>query len=324
MIEMKPVDESGRTIPSNATKSADQDLSFLKKRKLYLIIGISVLLIIILVVVLCVTLTGNSDKGKKPIDDKSDTIPEEPLEIKNNVKLEVYSDNDEKEISFLSEEYDVNEQGLRNLKENSIMYIDGKNYSFKKSMKLQKGNHTIDIIFEEKINHCQNMFKNCRDIKNIYINVSNECDNMDYMFSGCSSLVSVNTENINTSEVTSMNNLFSGCSSLEDLNLDNFDTGKVTNMEEMFKDWYSITNFNLNAFNTGSVLNMQGMFSGCKSAKNFDLGSFDTSLVTNMEKMFSECNSIHSIYLSNFNTTSVNNMNEMFSGCTALTNIDIN
>ncbi|SEK88609.1 surface protein [Ruminococcus albus] len=56
------------------------------------------------------------------------------------------------------------------------------------------------------------------------------------MFSGCSSLTSLDLSNFNTSNVKYMNILFEGCSSLSTLDVRNFDTSKVTDMTDMFKD----------------------------------------------------------------------------------------
>ena len=58
--------------------------------------------------------------------------------------------------------------------------------------------------------------------------------NMNYMFSGCSSLQSLDLSNFDTSNVTNMGSMFNGCSSLQSLDLSNFDTSKVTNMDGMF------------------------------------------------------------------------------------------
>ena len=308
MLELESVEEKEENIPLNDPNMKMEKLSCLKKYKLYIIIGTAIIIIIALVVTLCLLLTKNSD------------LPED---IKNNINLEVYSDNDDEEISFLSNEYNIDQ------KVNLKLYVDEKKYSFVKSMKLNKGSHKIIIVFEDTIKSCQNMFTNCKNIKSINFNVMNECDNMDYIFSGCSSLLSINTEKLITSNVTSMKNMFSNCGSLSQINLENFDTAKVTNMEEMFSGCKSIENFNLTSFNTTSVVNMKGMFSECVNLKNLDLNNFDTSFVTNMEKMFNECNSIKEIIITKkneislFDTFHVENMYHIFYGCDSLESIDV-
>ena len=78
------------------------------------------------------------------------------------------------------------------------------------------------------------MFKNCKDIKSIYFNNSYDCqDNMDNMFSGCSSLLSVNFDKIKTSYVKTMKNLFESCGNLENIDFNNLVTNNAVNMEKM-------------------------------------------------------------------------------------------
>ena len=54
------------------------------------------------------------------------------------------------------------------------------------------------------------------------------------MFSGCSSLASLDLSSLDTSNVTSMSFMFDGCSSLASLDLSGLDTSKVTRMSSMF------------------------------------------------------------------------------------------
>jgi surface protein len=49
------------------------------------------------------------------------------------------------------------------------------------------------------------------------------------MFSGCTSLTSLNVSSLNTENVTDMSYMFYNCSSLTSLNLSNFDMNNVTN-----------------------------------------------------------------------------------------------
>jgi len=47
------------------------------------------------------------------------------------------------------------------------------------------------------------------------------------MFSGCSSLISLDLSHFNTENLCFMRDMFSGCSSLKNLNLSNFNTRNV-------------------------------------------------------------------------------------------------
>ena len=81
------------------------------------------------------------------------------------------------------------------------------------------------------------MFKNCKDITSIYFEDNYDCNNnMDNMFSGCASLVNLNIDKINTSQVTNLEKIFNECNSIEEINLKNFNTSLVINMKEMFNN----------------------------------------------------------------------------------------
>jgi len=146
---------------------------------------------------------------------------------------------------------------------------------------------------------------------------------MEYMFSYCSSLTSLDLSNFNTSNVTSMSSMFSYCSSLTNLDLSSFNTSAVTDMEMMFYDCSSLTSLDLSSFNTSAVTDMTAMFDNCSSLTNLDLSSFNTSAVTDMHYMFFGCSSLTSLDLSNFNTSNVTNMSFMFRYCSSLTSLDL-
>ena len=80
--------------------------------------GAIIIIAAALTVTLCLCL------NKEPNEDES---PEELSNIKNNINLEIYSDKDDKEIFFLSEDYQLSQKSLRNLEESIIIYIDKKN-----------------------------------------------------------------------------------------------------------------------------------------------------------------------------------------------------
>ena len=126
--------------------------------------------------------------------------------------------------------------------------------------------------------------------------------------------------------LTSTNNMFSGCSSIQSIDLSSFDTTNVNDMSYMFHKCSSLTSIDLSSFVTTKVTIMRGIFFGCYSLKSINLSSFVTTNVTNMSFMFFGCSSLQSIDLSSFNTTKVNNMSSMFDGCSSLKkeNIKIN
>ena len=66
---------------------------------------------------------------------------------------------------------------------------------------------------------------------------------MNYMFLRCTSLITLDLSNFNTSKVTNMSNMFYNCISLTSLDLSNFDTSKVTNMDYMFSSCTSLKKY---------------------------------------------------------------------------------
>lgn len=96
---------------------------------------------------------------------------------------------------------------------------------------------------------------------------------------------------------TSMATMFSGCTSLTSLDLSALDTSNVTVMYYMFNGCTALTSLDLSNFDTSKVTAMDSMFNGCSSLATLDLSSFDTSNVTVMDYMFNKCTSLRYITL---------------------------
>ena len=153
-----------------------------------------------------------------------------------------------------------------------------------------------------------------------YLNTS-EVTNMNNMFSGCSSLTSLDVSGFNTSNVEYMASMFYGCSNLKNLDLSSFNTSNVSFMSNMFSYCRKLQSVNLSSFNTSNVVEMSGMFIECNKLASVDLSSFNTSNVTNMRTLFLFCYDLKSIDLSSFNTSKVTDMEDMFGVCSGLTTI---
>lgn len=151
-----------------------------------------------------------------------------------------------------------------------------------------------------------------------YLNTS-QVTNMQYMFSNCESLETLDLSTFNTENVTSMSNMFYYCKSLKSLNLSSFNTSKVTFMGSMFSDCESLTALNLSSFNTENISNYGYMFQYCKSLTTLDLSSFNTKWVTEMSSLFENCQSLKTIYVSDrFSIFKVKNSTNMFRYCNNL------
>ena len=142
-------------------------------------------------------------------------------------------------------------------------------------------------------------------------------------FKNCKALETISgLENLNTANVTDMNYMFSGCSALTSLNLKNFNTENVTDMNYMFYGCSALTSLDLKNFNTAEVTNMSNMFSFCSALTSLDLTNFSTANVERMQEMFKGCSTLQSIYVSdNFVVTGIKYVNykkNLFTDCKAL------
>ena len=192
------------------------------------------------------------------------------------------------------------------------------------------GNVTIvHIVFDKSFStytptSLYNFFAKLKTLETItgleYLNTEKVTD-MGYMFSGCSSLTSLDVTHFNTAKVTNMNSMFSRCSSLTSLDVTHFNTEKVTDMNGMFSSCSKLTSLDVTNFNTANVTDMSFMFSNCVALTSLDVRNFNTANVTNMERMFIECSALLSLDVRNFNTANVTDMSYMFANCVALTSL---
>jgi surface protein len=76
-----------------------------------------------------------------------------------------------------------------------------------------------------------------------------------------------------------MHGMFSGCSSLTSLDLSNFNTSNVKDLSYMFYNCSSLTSLNLSNFNTNNVVNIMLIFWGLKKC---------CKIITNDNKLLDE------------------------------------
>ena len=193
----------------------------------------------------------------------------------------------------------------------------------------EKKLYNLYVVSEAPIfapTNCTDIFKNFKNLVQINFNSNFNTSNvtkMTEMFSGCSSLKSIDLSRFNTFNVTSTFNMFMSCSALTNLNLSGFNTSKVTDMYNMFYGCSSLTSIDISGFNTSNAKKIGGMFWDCSSLTKLNLSSFNTSNVTDMYGMFSGCSALISLDISSFNTSKITDMRSMFSDCSSLTNLDI-
>ena len=144
---------------------------------------------------------------------------------------------------------------------------------------------------------------------------------MHFMFSDCSSLVTLDLSSLKTSKVASLRMMFQGCNSMTTLNIDGWDTSSVTDMFGWFMDCKALSSMDLSFLNTAQVTNMQDVFAGCDGVTSIKLDNINTANVTTMWGMFRGCPKLTTLDLSSFNTAKVTDMSNMFLNCEKLSTI---
>ena len=222
-------------------------------------------------------------------------------------------------------EYIKGIENEKEIKENCEIYLNNKSIDFCYKYKLTKEKNEIKIISKTPLTNINWMFSDCSTLTSLNLSNfnTNNITSMCWMFYNCTSLTSLNLSNFNTNNVKDMERMFLRCTSLKSLNLSNFNTKNVTNMYGMFSHCYSLKSLNLSNFNTNNVTSMVSMFSFCSSLKSLNLSTFNTNNVTSMGGMFGGCSSLTSLNLSNFNTDNVTSMGGMFWGCSSLNFLDL-
>ena len=121
-------------------------------------------------------------------------------------------------------------------------------------------------------------------------------NDMSYLFNNCTALEEVVLFSFDTYEVTNMEGMFNGCSSLVTVRgIFNWDTRNVTNMSWMFYKCSKLDNIyfsntdiegNYHGIDTSKVEDMSYMFYECSSLDSLDLTTWNTRNITNKEYMF--------------------------------------
>ena len=97
--------------------------------------------------------------------------------------------------------------------------------------------------------------------------------NMSYFFKNFTKLEKISGfENLNTELLTNPTGIFSGCSSLKSIDLSSWNTSNVVTMSRMFYECYSLKELDLSAFNTESLATMHYTFANCQSLRKIFVG----------------------------------------------------
>ena len=149
-------------------------------------------------------------------------------------------------------------------------------------------------------------FRENSELTEVSTMVTSEHTDLSYMFYSCTNLTTINgTGNWDTSDVNNMEWMFTMCFQLASLDVNSWDTSDVTNMHWMFFGCSSLTELDLSNFNTGKITDMESMFESCRSLTTLDISNFDTSSVTSINGMFSSCTSLQTLRLDNCSNDTV-------------------
>ena len=229
--------------------------------------------------------------------------------------LNIYQKMFNKETSEVNLTYNINREEntinifgtdfVKNNKDKCKMFIEGKEYEIRKK---------FDIT---------NYDKEKLEIK---LKGINKVTDMSCMFSGCSTLISIeNFTNLNTSKVTNMNSMFSGCSSLLTIpDISNWDVSNVEDLSCLFHECSSLKSIpDISKWNIKNVKDLSCMFFQCSSLETLpDISNWDTSKVTRFFFMFRDCTSLISLPdISKWNITNATDLSGIFYGCESLKTI---
>ena len=183
----------------------------------------------------------------------------------------------------------------------------------------------IQNLKTDNVTDMNYMFTDCSSLTSLDVSgfKTDNVTDMNYMFGRCSGLTSLDVSGFNTANVTDMIGMFAGCSSLISLDVSGFKTDNVTRMGSMFSGCSGLTSLDVSGFKTDNVTDISGMFSGCSGLTSLDVSGFKTDNVTAISGMFDGCSSLTSLDVSGFKTDNVTRMGSMFSGCSGLTSLDV-
>ena len=91
--------------------------------------------------------------------------------------------------------------------------------------------------------------------------------------------------------------MFSGCSSLTSLDLSGWDVSNASDLSYMFFDCSSLSSLDVSGWDVSSASSLFSMFSGCSSLTSLDVSGWDVSSDSYFDGMFSSCSSLSTVTL---------------------------
>lgn len=166
------------------------------------------------------------------------------------------------------------------------------------------------------------MFAGNTNLKSLDISMwdTSSATGLGALCSSCSSLETVNMDNLSWNSATSSGNMlggaFAGCSSLSSISMKNW-SNLPSVMEHCFGRSWNITNgtpsIDVSGWDTSNVSSFNGLFAGCSVKTLTGLNTWNTSNVTDMFQCFNGMSNLKSLDISNWNFANVTNTGMMFS-----------
>lgn len=104
-----------------------------------------------------------------------------------------------------------------------------------------------------------NPWGNAPDVESVKIEKGvRAADSVRNLFTGLSSVASMDLSDLDVSQTTDLSSLFYGCSHLTSLDLSGWDVSNVTAMDSMFSDCWALTSLDLSGWDVSSVTEMWG------------------------------------------------------------------
>lgn len=160
------------------------------------------------------------------------------------------------------------------------------------------------------------------EVDNFDLIDTSHCAYFDCLFLNDSHLRSIQgLSTWDTGCASSINDMFSGDSSLTSLDLHDWDLSSCTSMVATFFGCSSLQNLNVSGWRTSGSQEMISTFCNCSSLQTLDVSSFNVSHVRSADSAFASCSNLKTLDLSTWSLSC--SMDSLFSGDTSLESLDI-
>lgn len=132
-------------------------------------------------------------------------------------------------------------------------------------------------------------FQNKPNLITVETMVDSTYGSLNDMFYGCKSLVSINTQDWDVSNVSTLDNTFRGCESLTSLDLSNWRLTINSWSQNMFRDCYKLETLDI---------------------RNFNIDYYNVEEDYVVDDMFRNCGMLHTIYLNNCNAFTIDQIKQ--------------